>query len=139
MPEGPPKIDLTSIPEQLRPFFEAKENGTLKEYYAGKFRHLRDDYRDDLPAEDVRSLTKLDEKGHFVGDNYKCRGNYMFILSNVLAGAIENGVIADPEVLKKIEEFQHHDFRFRHDERTTPEEIELINRTLKAVIAYLET
>ena len=129
---------LIDVPEQLRPYFEAREKGELKHYYLEEFYHLSSDYLDDLPAGDVRDSVTLDEKGHFVGDKYKCRGNYIFGLSGKLNGAIRDGVINDPDLLKKIDEFMHHDFRFAHGQFTTKEEIDLINNLLNLVIRYLE-
>src|ERR1700729_148822 len=101
----PQKIDLAKIPKQHRPYFEAREKGELAKYYLDRFIVFRDNYRDDLPQEDVRKLVTLDEKGMFVGDNYKCRGNYIFGLSMTLQGAVADGAITDPELIMKIKEF----------------------------------
>jgi hypothetical protein len=131
-----PKFDLNNVPEGFRPYFEAKENGTLKEFYLKEFIHRRDDYSDELPDVDVRTLTKLDEKGHFTGDNYKCRGNYISALSLKLRTAVEDGIVTDPEVINKIEQFKG--FGYVEGKRTTKEEIDFINQILADVIEHLE-
>lgn len=127
------------VPAPLRPYFEAKENGTLPHYYLDRFKHWRDDYRDDLPEVDIRTLAKLDERGHFVGDNYKCRGNYIFGLAGTLSGALGDGVITDSELLIKVQKFRQNDFAYTHNEFTTQQEIDMINHILADVIQYLET
>ncbi|HLD81755.1 MAG TPA: aminotransferase class I/II-fold pyridoxal phosphate-dependent enzyme [Patescibacteria group bacterium] len=91
-----------------------------------------------LPDVSVSSLATLDDKGHFVGDNYKCRGNYIFGLSGTLSRAINDHVISDSELIAKIQQFKSHDFRYVHGERTAPEEITMINALLADVIQYLE-
>ena len=133
-----PKFDIESVPEPLRPYFEAMENGTLPQYYLDRLRHKRDDYLDDLPDVDVRRLATLDDKGHFVGDNYKCRSNYISGLAGTLSAAIDDGVITDSELVEKIQSFRQHDFRHSHGEFTTPQEIDMINQILADVIQYLE-
>ncbi|MBI4980747.1 hypothetical protein HZC30_04300 [Candidatus Woesearchaeota archaeon] len=132
------KLDLESIPEFIRPYIQAKREGTLRRYYLDRFRHQRDDYLDDLPEADVRVQATLDEQGHFVGERYKCKGNYIVGLSACLQGAVREGVITDSGLVDKIERFRNHDFRFHHDEFTSPEEIGMINQILAEVIGYLE-
>lgn len=133
-----PKFDIESVPASLRPYFEARENGTLPKYFLDRFKRWRDDYRDDLPNVDIRTLATLDEKGHFVGDNYKCRGNYIFGLAGTLSAAIEDGAITDSVLIEKIQRFKQHDFRYIHGEFTTQQEIDMINQILAEVIQYLE-
>ena len=128
------------VPDFMKPYFKAKENGILPQYYLNWLKHLRDDYRDDLPDVDVRALVTLfDEGGHrFINDNYKCSGNYIFGLSGTLFSAVNDGVITDADLIEKIQKFRQHDFRFHYGEFTTQQEIDLINQILVDVIQYLE-
>ncbi len=132
------KLELENIPAELRPYFEAKEKGALREYFLDSFKHWKNDYKDDLPDVDIRTLVTLDDRGHFVGDNYKCRGNYIWGLSGTFSTAITDGVITDSKLLEKIKNFQQHDFRYLHNEFTTQQEIDMINQILADVIQYLE-
>ncbi len=131
-------ICSNQIPEPLSPYFEAKKNGTLCQYYLGSFQHRRDDYLDDLPSMDISTLTTLDENGLFVGNNYKCQGNYIFSLSLELQCAVKDGVISDSGLVSKINQFIHQDFAYVHGKFTIPEEINMMNMILTDVIQYLE-
>ena len=133
-----PKFDIESVPKYIRPYFEAKENGTLPQYYLGRFRYFRDDFLDDLPDEDVGNLVTLDKKGDFARDNYKCSGNYTFNLSGLLQKAVSDGVVSLPELIGSIEQFIFHDFEYHHGKFTTPQEIDMINQILADVIQSLE-
>ncbi|KKP38794.1 hypothetical protein A2229_04045 [Candidatus Peregrinibacteria bacterium RIFOXYA2_FULL_33_7] len=133
-----PEFDIENVPEFIRPYFEAKKKGTLPQYYLNIFKHVRDNYLDDLPKDDVRTLATLDEKGNFIINNYKCLGNSIVGLAVNLSGSIEDGAITDPELIRKIEDFKKHDFRYVHGEFTTQEEIDMINQILADVIQYLE-
>jgi hypothetical protein len=137
MKDQEPKFNSSSVPDFLRKYYQAIESGTLREYYLEKFLHFKDDFLDDLPDEDVRNLVTLDEKGHFVGDNYKCRGNYIFALSGTLQAAESDGVVSHPELIDSIGQFRSHDFKFHHGEFTTPQEIDMINQILAEVIDSL--
>ncbi len=138
MTKLPPEFDLSSVPDSLRAYFEAKMNGTLREYFSEELTHLRDDFLDDLPTEDVRTLATLDEHGRFVGDNYKCRGNYIFMLAGTLQSVVTDGVVTNPKVIERIKQFRGFDWSFQKGERTTPSEIEMINQILASVIGSLE-
>jgi hypothetical protein len=139
MKEKLPNFDSEAhIPASLRKLMEAKENGMLKEYFLKRFRHLKDDFRDDLPDTDVRLLTTLDDKGHTVGDNYKCRGNYLWILKLALESIKKNGVITDPALTQKIDTFLNYDFNSMHGRFTTQEEINMMNNILDEIIEILE-
>lgn len=116
---------------------EAKENGKLKEYYLDRFLHSKNDCSDDLPNVDLRDSKASDERGLFIGGEYKCRGNYISGLSKVFSVLLEEGVITSPEIIGKIETFCQHDWNFYHNQPTTREEIDLINQILDAVIEYL--
>jgi hypothetical protein len=98
---GSAKIDIANIPEWIRPYVEAEQSGTLPQYYLKRLKYFRDEWSDDLPSVDVRTLATLDEKGHFVGDKYKCRGNYIVGFSATLSAAIDDKIIK-PELVKKI-------------------------------------
>ncbi len=125
-------------PEIIVRYFKAKEDGILASYYLDKFRFKRDNYLDELPSEDVRNLATLDERGCFVGDNYKCRGNYIVGLGAVTGAAINDSVISDLCLIETLKQFRLHDFGYHHGEFTTIEEIEMINQILNGVIQYLE-
>jgi len=131
------KFDSEDVSELLRLYVEAKQSGKLCKYYVGRFQHKRDDYIDDLPEVDVRTLATLDDKSHFLGDNYKCRGNYIVGLSLDLQAAVNDGVINDCALASKINGFSHHNFSFQRGEFTTKEEMVMINRILADVIQHL--
>jgi hypothetical protein len=135
MNEADPKFDKEN---PLKPYLDAKENGTLPKYYLNRFKYFRDDWLNDLPSINVHLLATLDREGKFVGDDYKCRWNYIVGLSLTLETAVEDSVIADSELVKKIGNFRHYDFKFLHNEFTTKEEIDMINQILADMIQYLE-
>ena len=54
-----------------------------------------------------------------------------------LSGAVRMGVFADESIIKEIEGFRKHDFKFNHGEFTTRDEIDLINKTLDSTISYI--
>jgi len=66
------------------------------------------------------------------------KGNYICGLAVTLSAAVYDGVINDSQVVEKIEQFRHHDFRYYHGEFTTQQEIDMINQILDDVIQYLE-
>lgn len=134
-----PKFDIKNAPKCLQPYLEARQNGTLPQYFLEVLRIKRDSYLDDLPKVDVRTLATLDEKGRFVGDNYKCRGNYIWGLSGILQHEISDGAIIEPQLIEKIEAFGQHDFRYIHGEFTTQQEIDMMNQILADTIGYLES
>src|SRR3989339_343329 len=49
-----PEFDIENVPEFIRPYFEAKKKGTLPQYYLNIFKHVRDNYLDDLKKDDFR-------------------------------------------------------------------------------------
>ena len=55
-----------------------------------------------------------------------------------LIGAVEDGIITDSKTKEKIDTFIKHDWKFRKRERTTKEEIYMINQILEDVTALLE-
>ena len=138
MKDGEPKFDIKSVPKCLQPYLEARQNGTLPQYFLEVLRIKRDEYLDNLPEVDVRTLATIDERGRFVGDNYKCRGNYIWGLSGILEHTIEDGVITEPQLIEQIGAFKQHDFKFLHGEFTTQQEIDTINQILAEVINSLE-
>ena len=133
-----PKSDIQNSPEPIRLYFKAKENKALPQYYLDRFKHKRDDYFDDLPKTDVRTLATIDEKGRFIREAYKCRGSYITGLAVTLLNAINNGIIADSKLIEKIQRFKQHDFRYLNNKFTTQQEINMINKILADVIQYLE-
>lgn len=130
------KINLDSVPPFVRPYLEAKENGTLVKYFLDRFRHFRNDYTDEAPGFDVR-IGKV-EGGKFVDDNYKGWGNYMGAVGSLFNTAIEDGAINDPQVIEQIQNFNNRDFAHLHGELSSPEEIAAVNSVLDLVIKYLE-
>ncbi len=132
------ELDIENLPEFIRPFFKAKRDGTLAEYYLDRLNYKKNNYLDDLPEEDIRNLVTLDEQGLFVGDNYKCSGNYIVGLSLSLQGAIDEGVITESRLIEKIAQFRNHDFKFHHGEFTIKQEIDMVNKILAETISYLE-
>jgi hypothetical protein len=131
------EIDTRTIDWGKR-YIESRKTGTLPKFYLNILTYMRDNYRDDLPDESVHTLTRVNEEGRFVGDNFKCRGNFIFGLSGWLQGPIRDGVITNPQVIEKINNFRSHDFRYSHGEFTTREEINLINKVLEEVISHLD-
>ncbi len=121
-----------------RKYFESVVNGTMHEYYLSRLLNYRTNYSDDLPEVDVRELAGISSDGSsFTNDNYKCRGNVIMGIGLDLSGAVKRGVLEGEHILKAVEEFKKHDFRFNHGEFTTRDEINLINRTLDSAISYI--
>ena len=98
----------------------------LPQYFYQELYWRRHERLDDLPDFDVRILP-LDDPSF---NKYKCQGNYIFGLGITLRGAVEEGVIKDPEMIRHIENFIYHDFAFHAGYRTTREEIDMINAIL---------
>ncbi|MBI3623305.1 hypothetical protein HY212_04490 [Candidatus Pacearchaeota archaeon] len=131
-------LEKPNLDEALKSYFIAARDGKLPQYYLKRFKHKRDNFLNDLPAVDVRNLATLSDDGKtFIGDNYKCRGNYIFGLSATFSSAINDGIIADPCITQEVEIFRQHDFRYLHNEFTTREEIDLINNILDLVISHI--
>ena len=139
-PESEEPYIPAPIPPEIKEHMDAHHEGgaRLRDYYLGIFRGLRDDWSNELPWEDVRNLTTLDEKGLFKGDKYKCRGNYIFALTSRLRSVVESGVMQDPDIMGAIDHLCKHDFNFQHEKRTSWDEIFLMNNALQLVIQYLE-
>jgi len=126
------------IPDILKSYYKAKDDGTLVQYYLDKFRNKRDNYLDDLPSFDVRTLG-LDEKGNFISSKYKCGGNYIVGLALTLESAIEDNIITNSELIETIQKFRHHNFNYYTGKFTSKQEIDMINNVLKNSIQNLET
>ncbi len=99
-----------------------------------KLKHLRDDYSDEIPAEMVHSSSP--ER------MFKVRRSWFHSLLVRLEVGLMDGVIKDPEVVSKVEEFTQwakEDFRVRDELRvTTREDIEKANDTISCVLNSLE-
>jgi len=131
------QINIRNIPAPLRPYYIAKKKGKLNEDFLKRFEHLKYNYRDDLPPSDVRNLD-FDKKNQDFANIYKCRGSYIVSLSLELQTAVDDKVIKDSLLIKKIQEFRHHDFNFHHGRFTSREEMKMINGILGDVISYLK-
>jgi hypothetical protein len=115
-----------------------KDKKALQGIYINAFKNLRDNWSDELPEEDVRNLATLDEQGRFVGDKYKCRGNFLFALKSEIVGAKRDELLTDmdQDTQDVLDRLSAHKFDFTR--RTTREEIDLMNKTLNVLIAFLE-
>jgi hypothetical protein len=123
-------------------YIEAIENGTLPNYYLVRFLIFKNNYRDDLPKEDVRNLIDIDENGKWKtptgsGVAFKCQGNYILGLRVSLVTAVDDLVITDPSLIEEIDTFTSHKFNYYDEEFTSQEEIDMINKVLDLVIEDL--
>lgn len=117
---------------ELGVYVEAKERGELLNYYLNKFKKLREEYIDTLPADAI----KMSDPDYY---RYKARGNYIFMLAGVLMGAIEDNIVTDPNAVATVESFKMHHWKYYEGEFTSQEEITLINSTLDMIVRSLET
>jgi hypothetical protein len=105
---------------------------TLPDYYRSQFQRIRAKSTD-LPAEDVR--LSIGATGNQAP--YLCQGTSIVGLSLTLEGAIEDEVITDSSLIERIRTFRQHPFAFHRGEFTTPEEMQMMNRTLIGKIDIL--
>jgi len=128
----------TEKPDRITLYIEAREEGTLPQFYLELFHDLKHNYTDELPEEDVRNHIEIDqETGLWKGLNYKCRGNYIVGLSSWLQGAIEDSVITENLIQGEINSFRKHSFNFERGEFTSQKEINMMNKVLDIVIENL--
>ncbi len=108
-------------------------DGTLAEYYITLLKDSKD-YSDELPQ--GRSVGPWHPDFPFM----KCRGNIITSISLLLQGVIGDGIIHDESVINIIEQYVTHEWNAFRGKKywTTPEEIQLINDTIDAVIACIE-
>lgn len=118
-----------------REYLEAIVNETLPQYYLDKLLWYQL-YSDDLPRE--RSV----DIWHPDFPMMKCRGSVITSIDQELGGGVNDRVIKSSEVIDRVRSYREYDWNFRKGANrefwTSPEEIDLINNTLIAVIAYLK-
>ena len=72
----------------------------------------------------------------------KCRASAIIGISSLLRSAVDEDIIKDSQVVRKIEDYRKHDWnavgKGKGKSWTTPEEIRLINETLDAAIFCIE-
>jgi hypothetical protein len=125
--------DNPTIDGYSRRYFTAIIEGKLPQFYLDEFFHRRYGYIDDLPIVDVRTLIQsLDDLVQ-----YKCQTNYVVGLALNLRGAIEDGVIDNPELQQDIDEFLISDLNFQVGDPNNTRRINSINVVLDKTIAHL--
>lgn len=119
-------------------FFEANIAGTLLAYYHERLVWFRDEYSDQLPDVDVRTLPIM----HMVDQNrlhwYKCQTNYLIGVTTHLRATIDYGLVDDPDMIAAIHEFITSDLNFKVGDPENVDRLARVNSILATVIAYLE-
>ena len=130
--------DNPSMPDMTREIFEAAANGTLKEYYAKRVRHLRYDYRDECPPVDVQFLPEVAlEEGGKSSHVFKCQRNYNLNVAKVLQSIVDNELIVDRGIIDRIAAFVQSDFDFQIGDPKNEARVQRINAMLDEVLAAL--
>ncbi len=118
-----------------REYYEAIVNETLPQFHLDRFQWFQL-HSDALPGE------RLVDIWHPDYPMMKCRGSVIFKISLGLYRAVEDKVIKSRDVINSVEDYRAYDWNFQKGSKgeywTSPEEIELINNTLAAVIGYLK-
>lgn len=125
-----------NLDPKLKEYWEAIARGELVGYYSRVFLQKRDDYLDDLPSVDVRTLP-VTESGRLI--IYKCQGNYLTGLGTSLQSFVDDGIITDGGVLQAISDFLASDLNFSVGDPENGQRISRINTVLNLVIAHLQT
>ena len=126
MKESPENIRGTAVIEET--IEQARER------YLKTFLDFRDSYSDELPDEIVHE------------GPYKCRMNFFGMVSGEIEFAIQEGIIDDPEAIKRGKAFAAYvteDLRVLHladpeNHRTKPEDIRKADEILDYLIHFLE-
>ena len=108
--------------------------GTLPEYYHNRLLHIKNDYSDDLPGVDVRTLpTVTDERTHA----YKCQVNSMMLICSTLRAVVADEVVTDRKTKKEIEQFLKSDLHFTVGDPKNAVRMKRVNQMLDKAIAKL--
>jgi len=118
-----------------RKYLEAIVNETLPQHFLDICQWFQL-YSDDLPGE------RLVDIWHPDYPMMKCRGSVISGISMTLRRAVKDSVIKSSDIIKKMEDYQKHDWNFQKGAKgeywTSLEEIDLINDTLDTVIEHLK-
>lgn len=118
-----------------RRYCQAIIDGTLSEYYLADFLRKRDDFSDDLPEVDVRTLPATQGNRKIV---FKCQGNYLAGLGLSLRCAIDDGVITDTSIISLINSLLGDDLIFTIGDSQNEHKIKKINDILNRVIEFIK-
>lgn len=121
------------IPEGLKEYFGAIRDDTLPQYYLKELLIKRNDYSDETPPVDVRSLIPDSERL----TRFKCQGNYVLGLCLTLKTAMEDGVVSDSGTKREIDQFLASDLNFKVGDPANQQRIGRINKVLNRLIGEL--
>lgn len=122
-----------NMPDGIREYFEAVKNRTLPQYYRKEIQREKDDYSNEIPPVDVRTMIPDTERL----TKYKCQGNYVLGLCLTLRGVINDEVITDRGVQIDIEQFLSSDLNFQVGDPDNQQRIDRINSILNRVLENL--
>jgi hypothetical protein len=136
------------LPQPCKDYFEAIVNNQLPKYYLEQLLEKRS-YSDDLPEPAISpdhpnyKFERLAARdNHPAYPKLKCRGNAICEISMTLRASVDDKVVTGEEALKAIDDFMSHDWNYckggKGENWTTPEEIQLINKTLDTVISCIK-
>lgn len=108
------------------------EKSISKEKFLADLKHLRDDFIDELPIEELKP-----NDPHY--HEYKCRGNFIQGVVGVISSLLSyTSFIKDPEIRQKIENFNNYaSNQIDYSKFLTKAEIDSVNQILDEVIGYL--
>jgi hypothetical protein len=125
----------TWLEGRMRGYWQAIIDGTLPQHYLSEFLSKKNDYSDELPAVDVRTLPETRGERPTV---YKCQANYLTGLGVGLISAVKDGVIVDENVIAAIELYRSSDLAFAVGDPNNQERLDIVNATLDLVIDHLQ-
>ena len=105
----------------------------MPQYYRKEIQIRKDDYSNETPSVDVRTLISATEKFHM----YKCQTNYVLGLCLTLRGIIMDEVITDRGVRIDIEQFLGSVLNFQVGDPDNQQRVGRINRILDRVLGKL--
>jgi len=117
----------------IKRYFEAIRDNTLPEFYREELQNKRDNYLDETPPVDVRTIiTDTDNL-----TRYKCQGTYVVGLCLTLKGALADGVVTNGRTQKEVLQFLSSDLNFQVGDPLNQSRISSINRVLNTMLGQL--
>ncbi|MBU3897299.1 MAG: hypothetical protein KJ697_05230 [Nanoarchaeota archaeon] len=114
------------------------ENDKIGKYWV-KFRHLRHDYSDVQPDQDIRTMSREEAQKYKYRGNWFQRSQSYLELMKYDMGKIKWFKFADKKLVKNIDNFLDSQTSSTIGGKITPEEVARANDILDETILYLES
>jgi hypothetical protein len=104
---------LPTIGDYYSRYRNALENGTLADFFRAEFLHLKTDYSDETPSEDVRDKSDANIR-HAIRTNspipstlqYKCQTSFFIAFGAEFEEAVESETITDQVLIEDVQAFR---------------------------------